>query len=106
MYDETYLEFMGLANDREHQMFVDRFNEKIGFRGKTLILRVSSESPKGWSASYEMYELAWSSYPRNVEQMRANSQIKIEASRANENTTRSELWSDLEDTDLEKERKI
>ena len=78
-YDKTCLAFMRLANERDHQNFVDRFNSKIEFRGKNLILRLCSEGPKGWSAMYERDELAWSSYPRTTEPSRI-SQITNEPS--------------------------
>ena len=88
-YDETCLAFMRLANERDHRMFVERFNAKIGFRGKTMILRLCCETPKGWSASYEKYELAWSSYPRDVEP-KNDDQPNHEPVQARQNKIRTE----------------
>ena len=106
MQDKTCLVFMRMANDRDHQMFIDRFNARIGFRGKTLIMRLGCEKPKGWSAMYETYELAWSSYPRNGEPKHNNQSkhepfqargIKFEARRGKNDAGVRELWSDDED---------
>ena len=112
-FDETCMAFMRLDNDRDHQMFVEKFNARIGFRGKTMILRLCCEKPKGWSASYEKYELVWSSYPRDGEQQNDSQpnhepfrarQTKAETSRAEYCTRNSESWSDHEDEATVKSR--
>ena len=50
-FDATCLGFMRLADSRDHQTFVDKFNSRIEFKGKYLIMRLSQEHPKGRCAN-------------------------------------------------------
>ena len=108
-FDETCLAFMRLEDSRDHQIFVDKFNSRITFRGKKLIMRLSAEKPKGRCANYERYELAWTSYPRSAEPGTSSYQKSIvkakittrkdndEPSRAKPEPSEEPYWSEGEE---------
>ena len=105
-FHETCLAFIQLEDSRDHQMFVDKFNSRITFRGKKIIMRLSAEKPKGRCANYE---LAWTSYPRSAEPRTSNNQSsnvisKITMRRDNDEPSRAysepreePYWSEGED---------
>ena len=70
--DEQCLAFVRFDDPADHRLMVEKFNSRIDFRGKRLVLRSSCEAPRQMSEYYIQNELAL----RNDDQKRELEKFK------------------------------